>query len=286
MNSPRILTICASLRSGSHHATLLLAAEAELARLGASIIRYTQLADIPHYNEDLDVDPPPMIAELRALVGAADAVLIASPTYNFSIPGGLKDLIDWTSRPWGKAAFSATPVGIMTASTGSGAGIAGAEYLERILGMLSGGETEAGVVGGIVKPITNIAKVTKTFSESGELDQPTTKAIGATVQALVLAGRGAKVMQNETANRFEISIGGVVAGYVDYVLSAELPVDGSPTIEFPHTFTSPEFRGQGVASVLVRGVLQQISTTEPLSRIIPTCPFVADFIQANPTATQ
>jgi chromate reductase, NAD(P)H dehydrogenase (quinone) len=285
MNSPRVLTICASLRAGSHHATLLKAAEAELARLGATVTRYAHLADIPHYDEDLDVEPPQIVAELRAAVGAADAVLIASPTYNFSIPGGLKDLIDWTSRPWGKAAFAATPVGIITASTGSGAGVAGAEYLEKILSMLSGGETETGVVGGIVKPITNIAKVTKTFSESGELDQPTTKAIGATVQALVLAGRGAKVANNEAARRFEISIGRVVVGYTDYLLSAELRAEGTPTIELPHTVTLPEFRGQGVASVLVRAMLQQIATTEPFRQVVPTCPFVADFIEANPSAS-
>jgi chromate reductase len=76
------------------------------------------LEGIPPYNQDLDQQPPPRVTELKARIRAADAILIATPEYNYSIPGVLKNAIDWASRPYGDNAFDGKPVALMGASVG------------------------------------------------------------------------------------------------------------------------------------------------------------------------
>ncbi len=266
MNPPKILTICGSLRAASYNATLLSASETEITRLGATPSRYADLADLPHYNEDLDTPEtvPPVIADLRVEFAAADAVIIASPTYNHSIPGGLKDYLDWASRPYGKSVLVGKPIAILAASTGSTGGAAGAKYLEEIVALLGAK---------VVHPITTIAKVGKALTEEGALDAPTRGAVVATTQALVLAARGAEIVDNTQQSRFELRLNGDIAGVADYVITS----DGDNTIvEMPHTQTESAFRGQGIASVLVRGALDNIAAAQ--RQVLPTCPFVSDFI--------
>ncbi len=85
------------------------------------------LEGIPPYNQDLDQQPPPRVTELKARIRASDAVLIATPEYNYSIPGVLKNAIDWASRPYGDNAFDGKPVALMGASVGQ-FGTARAQY--------------------------------------------------------------------------------------------------------------------------------------------------------------
>lgn len=118
MTPIRILGISGSLRRGSHNTSLLRAAAQSLPP-GVELELYQGLAELPVYNEDLDVDPvPKSAARLRAAIAGADGVLIATPEYNGSLPGGLKNAIDWASRPFPANALQGKPVAVIGASTG------------------------------------------------------------------------------------------------------------------------------------------------------------------------
>jgi chromate reductase len=114
----RVLGISGSLREGSHNTTLLRAAAAELPP-EASFVLFEDLAAVPPYVEDHDGHwAPPGAAALRAAIDAADAVVIATPEYNSSVPGQLKNALDWASRPLATNALRGKPVIVVGASTG------------------------------------------------------------------------------------------------------------------------------------------------------------------------
>jgi chromate reductase len=118
MTPIRILGISGSLRRGSHNTSLLRTAALSLPS-GVELEVYDALAELPHYNEDLDREPvPPAAAKLRAAIAAADGLLISTPEYNGSIPGVLKNAIDWASRPFPDNAVKGKPVAVIGASTG------------------------------------------------------------------------------------------------------------------------------------------------------------------------
>jgi chromate reductase, NAD(P)H dehydrogenase (quinone) len=120
-----ILGIPGSLRKASWNKSLLQAA-VKLAPAGAVIEPFT-LEGIPAFNQDDERNPPPRVAELKSKAKAADAILFVTPEYNYSIPGVLKNAIDWASRPYGDSAWSGKPVAIMGASGGN-IGTARAQY--------------------------------------------------------------------------------------------------------------------------------------------------------------
>jgi chromate reductase, NAD(P)H dehydrogenase (quinone) len=114
----RILGISGSLRRDSHNTSLLRAAAMSLPS-GVELDVYDGLADLPHYNADIDGDPPiESVARLREAIADADGVLIATPEYNGSIPGALKNALDWASRPFPDNALRGKPVAVVGASTG------------------------------------------------------------------------------------------------------------------------------------------------------------------------
>src|SRR5690606_23086457 len=80
---------------------------------------YGAIGDLPHFNADASEVGQAAVDELRAQIGGADAVLIATPEYNYSIPGVLKNAIDWTSRPSYRSVWAGKPVGILGASPGA-----------------------------------------------------------------------------------------------------------------------------------------------------------------------
>ncbi len=121
----KVLGIAGSLRKGSFNKAILRAA-VELAPEDVSI-EVLDLAGIPPFNQDLDQQPPDSVKDLKAKVRAADAILIATPEYNYSVPGVLKNAIDWGSRPYGDNAWDDKPVAIMGASPGM-IGTARAQY--------------------------------------------------------------------------------------------------------------------------------------------------------------
>jgi chromate reductase len=113
-----ILAISGSLRAASYNTDLLRAAAA-VAPEDMSVVLWEGLKDVPPYDQDDDVEPaPPAVADLRAAVGAADAVLIATPEYNSSVPGQLKNALDWVSRPIATNPLRSKPVAVVGASTG------------------------------------------------------------------------------------------------------------------------------------------------------------------------
>jgi chromate reductase len=113
----KILGFVGSLRKGSYNKALMRAA-VELKPEDA-IIEVFDLEGIPPFNQDLERQPPQIVKEFKAKIREADALLIASPEYNYSVPGVLKNAIDWASRPYGDNAFEGKPVAIMSASVGS-----------------------------------------------------------------------------------------------------------------------------------------------------------------------
>ncbi len=131
----KLLAISGSLRRESHNTKLLRAAE-DLLPPSAQLVFFDGLRDLPPYNEDDDVDPAPQpVQRLRQAIADADAVLIATPEYNASIPGHLKNAIDWASRPFPGNALRGKPAAVIGASTSMfGAAWAQAE-LRKVLGV-------------------------------------------------------------------------------------------------------------------------------------------------------
>lgn len=106
-----------SLRAGSFNTGALRAAQ-ELCPEEAELEIY-DISGFPPFNQDQEADPPKMVADLKAAIRAADAVIFCSPEYNYSIPGHLKNVIDWASRPYGDSAWEGKPAAIMGASPGA-----------------------------------------------------------------------------------------------------------------------------------------------------------------------
>lgn len=117
MKAVKILGFVGSLRKGSHNKALMRAA-VKLSPEDAAIEVY-DLEGIPLFNQDLERQPPQVVKEFKAKIRKADAILIASPEYNYSVPGVLKNAIDWASRPYEDNAFEDKPVAIMSASIGT-----------------------------------------------------------------------------------------------------------------------------------------------------------------------
>ena len=156
----RVLGISGSLRRDSHNTRLLRAAALALPP-GVELELFDGLAELPAYDEDIDVEPAPeAVAHLRERIAAADALLIATPEYNASIPGALKNAIDWASRPFPGNVLRGKPVVVIGASTGLFGAVwaqaevrkvlrhAGAEVLDHELpvGLADGAFTETGTL--------------------------------------------------------------------------------------------------------------------------------------------
>jgi chromate reductase len=113
----QILGIAGSLRRDSHNRKLLRAA-GDLLPPGAVLREWEGLRELPAFDEDQESAPPAAVAELRDAIEAADAVLVATPEYNASLPGALKNALDWASRPFPDNALRDKPAAVIGASTG------------------------------------------------------------------------------------------------------------------------------------------------------------------------
>jgi chromate reductase len=139
----RVLAISGSLRAGSNN-TALLRALREEAPEGVDVELWNGLREIPPYDGDLDVVPGPAPVEaFRDLVRDVDAVFFATPEYNSSVPGALKNALDWASRPVATNSFRNKPVAVISSSAGAFGGVwAGAE-LRKVLGAMGARVAEA-----------------------------------------------------------------------------------------------------------------------------------------------
>jgi len=131
----RVLGISGSLRRDSHNAKLLRAAGDLLEAEGADVVLYDGLKEIPPYDEDDDGEAAPAAVErLREAVAEADAVVFSTPEYNSSIPGQLKNAVDWLSRPIATNVLRNKPVIVIGASTGMFGAVWAQAELKKVLG--------------------------------------------------------------------------------------------------------------------------------------------------------
>jgi chromate reductase len=139
----RVLAISGSLRAASNNTALLRALRQE-APVGVEIEIWKGLKEIPPYDADDDVVPGPAAVEaLRELVREVDAVFFATPEYNSSVPGALKNALDWASRPLATNSFRNKPVAVISSSAGAFGGVWAAAELRKVLGAMGARVTEA-----------------------------------------------------------------------------------------------------------------------------------------------
>jgi chromate reductase len=163
----RILGIAGSLRRDSYNRAALRAAT-QLLPEGATIDIF-ELDGLPGFNQDEEQNPPAKVADFKRRIREADAVLIVTPEYNYSIPGVLKNAIDWASRPYGDSAWNGKPVAIMGASIGA-IGTARAQYhLRQMFVFLN--------MFPINQPEVMIGNASERFDAQGNLTDDTTKGL-------------------------------------------------------------------------------------------------------------
>ena len=172
----RILGISGSLRENSYNSGLLRAAQ-ELAPRGIDVQLYDGLGTLPPYDQDIqDHDPPWPVREMRERIAEADALLIATPEYNGSIPGVLKNAIDWASRPFPDNALRGKPVAVVGASTGGYGAMWAQADLRRVLGI-----TGARVLEGELP----LARAQERFDDDGRLvDEAVRERVAGVVERL------------------------------------------------------------------------------------------------------
>ena len=178
----RILAVNGSLRDGSHNGALLRAAATLLPR-DATLVELSGLGSVPPYSEADDVAaPPPAVAALRASLAAADAVLFSTPEYNASIPGQLKNALDWASRPFPANALRGTPAAVIGASTGMFGAVWAQADLRRVLGTIGAQVIDAELP---------VAFAHERFDATGQLiDDDLARDLADILAALVARARG------------------------------------------------------------------------------------------------
>lgn len=163
----KILGIAGSLRKGSYNRAALRAAQG-LAPDDAQVEIF-ELDGIPLFSEDIEREPPAKVVELKEKIRAADAILFVTPEYNYSIPGVLKNAIDWASRPYGDSAWDGKPVAVMGASVGI-LGTARAQYhLRQVFVFLN--------MHALNRPEVMIGNAAQRFDAEGNLTDETTKKL-------------------------------------------------------------------------------------------------------------
>jgi chromate reductase len=132
----RVVGISGSLRRDSHNTALLRAAASALPP-GAELVEWEGLRRVPPFDEDLEDGPAPFaVASLRKAIAEADAVLIATPEYNHSLPGQLKNALDWASRPHAENVLRDMPVAVIGASTGMFGAVWAQAEARKVLGAI------------------------------------------------------------------------------------------------------------------------------------------------------
>jgi chromate reductase len=139
-------------------------------------IEIADISGLPGFTEDDEQTPPPRVVELKKHIQAANAILFVTPEYNYSIPGVLKNAIDWASRPYGKSAWTGKPAAIMGASIGR-IGTARAQYhLRQSLVFLN--------MPVVIQPEVMIAEAQNQFADGELKNEESKKLIGQLLEAL------------------------------------------------------------------------------------------------------
>ena len=177
----RVLAISGSLRDASYN-TALLRALREEAPEDVEIVLYDGLKQIPPYDADDDLVPgPDTVEELRSLVREADAVFFATPEYNSSVPGALKNALDWASRPMATNVFRNKPVAAIGSSMGAFGAVWAAAELRKVLGAMGARVTEVEMA---------VGHAHEKFDDAGNLlDEDVRRELQDSLQLLLTATR-------------------------------------------------------------------------------------------------
>jgi chromate reductase len=174
LNKIKILGVLGSLRRDSYNHLALKAAQ-KLVPEGAEL-DVVELSGIPIFNQDDELAPPTSVLAFKQQILTADAILFVTPEYNYSVPGGLKNAIDWASRPFGDSAWQGKPAAIMGVSVG-GLGTVRAQYhLRQILVSLN--------MPVVNQPEVMIGHAAKAFNHDGEITDDKTMQV---IQHLLIA---------------------------------------------------------------------------------------------------
>jgi chromate reductase len=175
-----ILGIAGSLRKASYNKSALRAAQG-LCPQGATLETFG-LEGIPPFNQDEERNPPKQVIDLKARIRAADAILLVTPEYNYSIPGVLKNAIDWASRPYGDSAWNGKPVAVMGASVGAFGTVRAQCHLRQCFLFLN--------MDAVIQPEVTIGNASNAFDGQGNLvDEASKKLISQLLQNLAQKAR-------------------------------------------------------------------------------------------------
>jgi chromate reductase len=178
-----ILGIAGSLRKASWNRGALRAAQ-KLLPEGAKLEIF-ELDGIPPFNQDEERNAHPRVAELKQRIRAADAILFATPEYNYGLPGVLKNAIDCASRPYGDNAWDGKPAAILSAAMSAGGGVRAQYQLRQCFVFLN--------IDAVLQPEVAIGNAQQSFDEQGNLTNETSrKLIGQLLQNLARKARAAK----------------------------------------------------------------------------------------------
>ncbi|MDO5065851.1 MAG: NAD(P)H-dependent oxidoreductase [Propionibacteriaceae bacterium] len=176
----RILALVGSLRQGSVNRQLVRLVQEGLSA-GVEIESFEELKAIPPFDEDDEGQVPDVVLELRRRIAEADAVLVATPEYNSSVPGQLKNALDWASRPFATNELRGKPVAVVGASPSGGGARSAIADAQRILQRI--GAT-------VIDETYSLARAFGKLDESGQLNSPESKeGMAAVVAALVRKSR-------------------------------------------------------------------------------------------------
>jgi chromate reductase len=179
----RILGIAGSLRKASYNRGALRAAQ-QLCPEGARIEIF-ELDGIPGFSQDEEQKPPAKVVELKRRIREADAILFATPEYNYGLPGVLKNAIDWASRPYGDNAWDGKPCALLSAAMSMGGGVRAQYQLRQSFVFLN--------MDAVVQPEVAINNVGERFDEQSNLkDETSKKLIAQLLQNLVAKARGVR----------------------------------------------------------------------------------------------
>lgn len=180
-DSVRILAVAGSLRAGSTNRRLLRAAQEE-APDGIELVPWDGLRDLPAFDEDAEATAPAAVIALRAALADADAMLVSTPEYNGSVPGALKNAVDWVSRPPGASALAGKPVAVVGASASPFGAVWAQAELRKVLVIAGARVLEQGA---------SLGKAAMRLDADGRLaaDDPVRAELAAVLEALRDAAR-------------------------------------------------------------------------------------------------
>jgi chromate reductase len=167
MNEVRIVGIAGSLRQGSFNRAALRAAQGLLPE--DATLEVAEIGELPLFSQDREKPLPEPVARFKEAIQRTQAVLICTPEYNYSVPGVLKNAIDWASRPYGENVWNEKPVALMSASPGMFGGARAQYHLRQSFVFLN--------MCPVNQPEVMIARAAEKFDEQGNLKDETAKKL-------------------------------------------------------------------------------------------------------------